>query len=42
MKDSAEDATTILEKIVSKLPAAAALVTISKKVLPAISHFFGL
>ncbi len=42
MKDSAEDATTILEKIVSKLPAAAALVTICQEVLPAISHFFGL
>ncbi|MDJ0637124.1 MAG: COR domain-containing protein, partial [Xenococcaceae cyanobacterium MO_188.B29] len=32
MKDSAEDATTILEKIVSKLPAAAALVTICQEV----------
>ncbi len=40
MKDSAEDATIILEKIVSKLPVAAALVTICKEVLSAISHFF--
>ncbi len=41
MKESAEDATTMLEGIVSKLPAAAALVTICQEVLPAIAHFFG-
>ena len=42
LKESAEDAITMLEGIFSKLPAAAALVTISKEVFPAIASFFGL
>ena len=42
MKEEAEDATTMLEGIVAKLPATAAFVTICKEILPRIGHFFGL
>ena len=42
LKDSAEDATTMLEGIISKLPATAALVSISQELLSAIAHLFGL
>ena len=41
MKEEAEDATTMLEGIVAKLPATAAFVTICKEILPRISDFFG-
>ncbi len=42
MKDSAEDATTMLKGIISQLPATAALVGISQELLPSIALFFGL
>ena len=42
MKESAFDAKTMLDGIISKLPAAAALVTVCEKVLPLIAKFFGL
>ena len=39
--EKAEDAKTMLDGIVSKLPAAAALLTICEKVFPKIISFFG-
>ena len=42
LKESAEDAITMLEGIISKLPDTAALVTISKEVLPAIRQSLAL